>query len=635
MTSQTSAVLDAIEQLADLRRSSAKGDGLLFALAWIAGARMVQRGIVPRISSLIEKTAWSAANPAIEDLCVDAIWGTRAPSQEVDLEIARAVSVVGHLIDRAPDFRFFVADALWYRARSSTGGPFELAPEACDLLFSLLQAPRGARIWIPFDQSGQLSSRAIRLGYSIEHAGPSIWTSDVQRLCRAILDISDETSFESAFVLPDREGRTGFQVDYLIAIPPVGGRMHLEMNWQHWEGADERLSQTRLLAGKVGSITHQLDRTDSWAPAALWPRVNRRAVFLAGQSLLFARGQEQRLRETWIRNRYQIDTVVSLPGRLYSDSDIASSILVFDRSASGHALRMADLNDLTIRARSPSRASKTLDLRRSLMALDLRDPFAEYRDVGDLSNRSTAITSEHGEKTLVKSVSFDEILDEDCSLQPNRYLRPRLRLLGNRERLRDLVEVIRAPVSTDDPYSTPVIEVGIPDLGVWRPVKLVEPAPGNQVRVVRLRDRRRGESELKTGDIVMSIKGTVGKTALIGEATLMTPENGSDTKTWSLVTSGNCIAIRSRSDKVTPEFLLMYFRSKEFQYQLETLLVGAVIAHVTPSELCDSVRVPIPSPIELAAIREKYERVCDLEAQAEVATSRIAEIVGVLWQPQL
>lgn len=58
--------------------------------------------------------------------------------------------------------------------------------------------------------------------------------------------------------------------------------------------------------------------------------------------------------------------------------------------------------------------------------------------------------------------------------------------------------------------------------------------------------------------------------------------------------------------------------------------MDAVIAYVTSSELCESVWAPITSTKALAAFLEMYERVCDLETQAEVATNRIAEIVGAL-----
>ena len=137
------------------------------------------------------------------------------------------------------------------------------------------------------------------------------------------------------------------------------------------------------------------------------------------------------------------------------------------------------------------------------------------------------------------------------------------------------------------------------------------------------------------GDIVMSIKGTVGRTALIEKSSVSTDGEGKVQKSWSLVTSGNCIAMRPRSRLVTSEYLLMYFRSKEFELQRDALLVGAVIPHVTPDALCDAVQIPIPSAKESAVLQEKYQRLCELEAQTELANRRIAEIIDSLWRPQL
>ncbi len=69
--------------------------------------------------------------------------------------------------------------------------------------------------------------------------------------------------------------------------------------------------------------------------------------------------------------------------------------------------------------------------------------------------------------------------------------------------------------------------------------------------------------------------------------------------------------------------------------QCEALLVGAVIPHVTPDALCDTVQIPISSPTETTSMQKKYEHLCDLEAQAEAANGQIAEIVDSLWKPQV
>lgn len=636
MAFQTSAVIEAMRQLADVRRSAAQDDAHQFALAWMVGARMAQLDMLPNgvgLTSLTEKATWAEAHTDIGELCARIIWGKGSPSQSLDLEISQAASITSDLLERVPDFYLSVSDALWHLASLRSADLPVLAPEACDLLFCVLGAPRGAKVWIPFDPVGQFASRAIRLGLEIELDGPHSWLSDSQRLCRALLGIFDDSASRTdASRNPD--GKREFEADYLLAVPPMGARLQTGMGWRQWEGYDEKLSQNRLLVEKIGPLNRlRLDRSDAWTPAALWPRVKHRAVFMTAQSLLFARGQEQRLREVWVRDAYPIDLILSLPGRMYSYASIAPAVLAFDRKATGQILRMGDLSKLTVRTGFSGRAAKTLDLEKSLEALHLTDSFAPDRRLEEMPVGGMDRYTEQIEE-LVRDVDFKMLLDADCNLQPSRHLQPQLILSGHRLPLRELVEVIRAPVSTNDPYSVAAIEIGIPDLGGWRAVKPTTPGPNSQVRVVHIRERRREESSLKKGDIVMSIKGTIGKTALIEQSVVQASESLSGSDAWTLVTSGNCIALRPRSQEITSEYLLMYFRSQEFEHQRDSLQVGAVIPHVTPDVLCSTVLIPIPTAQELAQAQEKYQQLCELEAQAESAYQQIAEIVKELWQPQ-
>jgi hypothetical protein len=638
MAYQMTAVLDAIRQLA-LLRGGPQDDGYRFALAWLVGARMAQQGMLPegsRAASLTDQAAWSAAHPTIGTLCAEIIWGKGGSPVNRDTELPQAAAIVARLLERAPDFYLSVPDALWYLPALRTADWPALAPEACDLLFSMLGAAPGATVWIPFDPLGQLTARALKLGLRFETAGPRPWPSEFQQLCRAVLGVFEDSPLQSMDAHRGADGKRDFAVDYLIAVPPMNAKIPLQMGWYEWSGDDEVLSQSRALVQRIGFPMHlRLDRSDTWAPAALWPRVRRNAVFVAAQSILFARGQEQRLREAWVRSGYPLASVLSLPGRMFAQASIAPAVLFFSRQASGRRLRMADLSEFTVRTGYGGRQGKTLDLERSLAVLELPDPFASARRLGDAHIGAVDRYSVEQDSKTVREVSFGELLDGECNLQPSRYLQAPLKLTGDRLRLRDLVDVIRAPVPTTDPYSIDAIEVGIPELDGWRPVSPPTPSPRSKARIVQIRERRLEDSALMKGDIVMSIKGTVGRTALINQSVVHGKAEGDEHKTWSLVASGNCIALRPRGEKVSSEYLLLYFRSKEFEYQRDALLVGAVIPHVTPDALCDSVQVPIPSPTERALMQEKYQRLCDLEDQAEAAKLRIAEIVDTLWAPQL
>ena len=637
---QTAATVEAFRRLADLRRGSPLEDASKFALAWMVGARMFQLGMVregSRIIALSEPDAWPEAHSAIGTLCAEIIWTKASPTLNVDTEVSQAVSIIGQLLDQAPDFYLSVPDVIWHLPTARNADSYVLAPEACDLMFSILGAEPGAMVWLPFDPVGQLAARAMRLGLAVELGGPHAWASDVQQLFLAVLGMFGNEARADAEAPTRPDGKRDFTADYLIAMPPIAARVPTQLGWNRWEDIDENLARIPMLVQSIGGMLQlRLDRTDAWTPAALWPRVKKRAVFMAAQSLLFARGQEQRLREAWIHGGYPIDMVLSLPGRMNTSASIAPSLLVFDQRASGRAMTMADFSDFTVRSGGAGgRSSKTLDLQRSLETLAFAGPTEPSSQGGHDSPGAINPGTNEALSTFVRQVPFGELRAADCNLQPSRYLQAPINLAGDRKPLSELVEVIRAPVPNTDPAAVPAIEIGIPDLGGWRAVKPKAPTATNSVRVVQVRDRRLTTAALRRGDIVMSIKGTVGRTVLIGESAVHADSNTEGATTWSLVTSGNCIALRPIGGEVTSEYLMLYFRSKEFERQCEALLVGAVIPHVTPDALRDSVQVPMPSPSELAQAHDRYRRLCDLEAQADTVNAQIAAIVGGLWPLQL
>lgn len=638
MAHQTQLVADAIVDLLDLARTLPQGARHEFALAWLVGARMYQLSMLPpgdRLVSLTEKESWSSADAVVGKICTDVIWGRDAVTLLSASTLDDAARIVGRLIDRAPDFYLYVADALWGLQLPRDANWPVVSPQVCNLLFSALDAPEGSVVWLPFDPIGQLGSLAVRLGLKPFTAGPQAWTTDSQTLFRALSGDFTTRSTESTYPPRGADGKRDFAVDYLVAVPPLADRLSHQISWYEWEGDDATLSKVRGLVQRLGLPSHlRLDRSDTWAPAALWPRVKRNAVFLATHSILFSRGQEQRLREVWIRSGYPIKTVITLPAKMLAHTNVQTALLVFSAETRRNRLVMADFGDLTMRSAVGARHSKIFNLRQAGELLNLPRLYKDLEIRQDPREDNEASLEPNEGSKKVREVTFDEILDGNCSLQPSRYLLPPLELQGERARLRDLVEVIRAPLQSDDPFCVNAVEIGIPELDGWRPLTIGAPSPEKNLRMVSLRERRLEDACLRRGDIVMSIKGTretIGRTALIGQDKIHSGADSARQERWSLVTSGNCVALRLRDRQISSEYLLLYFRSREFRQQLESLMVGAVIPHVTPGDLCDDVRIPVPSKSEQAEMREKYERLCDLEDQAMAAHRRIGEIVSSLW----
>ena len=103
--------------------------------------------------------------------------------------------------------------------------------------------------------------------------------------------------------------------------------------------------------------------------------------------------------------------------------------------------------------------------------------------------------------------------------------------------------------------------------------------------------------------------------------------------TNAAVPAASCIALRVDPAKVLPEYLLLFFRSDDFKNQLESLRVGAVIAHITPSSLLNSILVPLP-PIETQSElwESAYLELRELEKKSDQILERMNAIRSGLFR---
>jgi hypothetical protein len=276
-------------------------------------------------------------------------------------------------------------------------------------------------------------------------------------------------------------------------------------------------------------------------------------------------------------------------------------------------VRFTDATDITIESKSTMKFSRILDL-----------PAVASLMTGDREDHKTSFTA-----------GFEDIAMQDFNLVPARYLRQSL--TGPRRPLRDLVEVIRAPVASKDTTALTIQEAGFPELDGWREVS------GPFSKTASINSRKLEESMLKPGDVLLSIKGTLGKSALIGRVPSVGPsfrqvvlkQHGepifTDITQSPVVPSQSCIALRVVDHEISPMHLFLYLRSDDFKHQIDSLKVGASVAHVTPTTLMQEIRVPIPEKLELDTYRQKYEELCELEASIEAAQHRTSEIRKGLW----
>jgi type I restriction-modification system DNA methylase subunit len=308
--------------------------------------------------------------------------------------------------------------------------------------------------------------------------------------------------------------------------------------------------------------------------------------------VLFSHGQEKRLREDLLHRGGELNelhSVVSLPSGAFSATGLAAALVTLTPSHNNNEVLMVDLG-------------------------------MSRRALGDIdelvrSSRDIALGQVEDENRACK-VTREDIIANEYSFAPFRYLRKKVDVGANAQPLESLCELIRPPFLSKDDDIKECLEIGISDLKEWREVS------SKLEKVVKVRVRKEMPT-LKSGDLVLSIKGTIGKVGLVAP-----PESD------LVVVSQICLGIRIKPDRyeqVSPQYLFMYLRSAAGQAQLLSLQAGAAIQHISPQTLLSSFLVPVPQAHERTEVENDYQRLCQLEQQVANIQKQMQEITELRW----
>ena len=611
----TVTALDTLQRLLELARMQGKaGDALPFALAWLVVGKLSAQGRISIVSHVTERDPEQVmtriqrldAPPALREAL------TRALADRAFSIQNEATYLVTQLLDGPQKVQWGLQDAAWMpagRARFNMDGVFAYDPALCDLAVASLQVQPGEHVWVPFDQSGQFTVRLVRAGARVWRAGPGYDAPDLTALLLALEDdpeVFDKVTF--ATTTPDVEGASG--VAKCLVAPPMGMKVPRSSEWRRWEHA------ARPGRG-LWVRPDETDRSDAWAVAAMWPAVEKRGAFLTSPNLLFGQGQEHRLRKALMLDQRgnMVAASVSLPTGVLSMTPVAPTLLILDAEHRTDRVRVVDVSGVDGPGGVKNRLGKDIDGNDAAKLLWSDDLIPQLADDIDLR----------------------EIEGYDFSLMPQRYLRRVDNLYGDRQPLGELLtDTVRSPVPTKDLNVWSVWEIGITRLDQWRPI-----ASGYE-RSMNITPRKADDALLREGDLVLSIKGTVGKVGIVGAI----PESYNDAvvhamtvrlhdgqrfddgapKSPAAVAAASCVALRVDRQKLLPEYLLLYLRSDDFKRQLEALRVGSTIAHITPAALLAGVQVLVLPLNQQHQLCERYREFCDLEEQVDLLQQRMSQM---------
>lgn len=598
-TQPDTAVYRALFEMLDVARGSAldKDEGLLLALGWLAAARLVITERVPgvaRFEDLLDSSKLRHLQAA--GLPLEVCEKLNRSGSDGNLN-SRLQLIVAELVDDHGSESWSVPDAVWW-VRDRGRGAFSVSyePDLCDLAVAHIHATSNMTVWVPFDPSGQFTVRLLRRGAHVWSAGPGHRSQTLTQLLLALEDSpsrQDRVYFDSA---PPAARDGAPPLTHCLCAPPIGMKVPRVHEWRRWEKC---LPPCRPFFVSPD----ELDRSEAWAVATMWPLVSEGAVFVTSPGLLFAQGQEMRLRQalTIGAEGNAVSSVISLPAGLLGYAGIATNLLTLN----AYAKPTVCLIDVA----GHDKDGRVIN---------------RFGDDIELQNISDLLDGTSVDPKLAYEANMEELRANDFSLMPPRYTRRVTELAGERVRLGNVVAAtVRSPVASKELSSWPVWEIGIQMLDHWRPID------GDYERWMSISKRKAEDSLLRNGDVVVSIKGTVGKVGIVGDipssvgevvadrlVPLQAPPAGAP-RTRAAVPSASCVALRVDRARMLPEYLMLYLRSDDFKGQLEALRVGSAIAHITPAALLSAVMIPLPPLEEQASLSVKYGELCELEAEAE------------------
>lgn len=476
------------------------------------------------------------------------------------------------------------AAAIAEMGRQSLG--IGLPSELADFMFKLCDLKQGQSLYAPWDFSGQLAMRAADVGADayVEIPNRASLPALVSLLSsqRFAVESSDPIRDPSAII--DGNPR---KFSAAIAFPPMGQRYEPDV-------VDRDLFnrfRERSTSSTVLGIRHLLSQTLS------------RVVVAVPNNLLFSSGAEEQLRKSLLMNG-QIQAVFGMPTGLLEGSNVSFSVLVLQPTGTQKSVSLVNVDD--DRFRIP--VSK-----------------ARFR----LSNIDTlsAQLDEPNDTETVKHIDADKLLANDANLEIGRHFLPpsQLRLLfsliGTKTiELEELATTVRPMPVSKHATECDVREIGAADIPALGFIQ----TPGRSLYVDPLIARKNDHQFLQPLDIVMIVKGSVGKVGIV-------PADVPPAGPGAWIAGQSAIVLRVRpGSKIDPETLAVQLRSQIGQELLKILVTGASISLIKISDLMQ-LGIIVPDTETAQQARAALHRETELQQQIVELQKEQAAVAAQLW----
>ncbi|KUR72109.1 hypothetical protein AQZ52_02035 [Novosphingobium fuchskuhlense] len=473
-----------------------------------------------------------------------------------------------------------------FEGLNSRTGSFALPPELAELMVALADVQPEESVYLPWDATAQCAMRASQQGCD------ALIETPMRTSVPALINLLMSRQFDVIYGDPIRQpGAIGGgrlrKFDSVIAFPPFGMRYDFSaVESDLWGRFPERTQ-----SGSVLAIRHALAQSKG------------RCVLAVPNSFLFGSGPETVCRQQLIE-RGQISAVIALPPILPHAPTLPFSLMLLDAAGGSEFIRFIGADDDRFR----SMVSRTR---------------AKLTDVQSLA--AQALVSEPSD--VMRMVSIHEVQANDYNLEVGRYLldqaaqRLQQRLqTAETIVLGDTVELIRSLPLLRDGEGLSVHEVGAADLP---PFGYIESA-SREVTVEGGIAKRNAHQFLRPFDVVLIIKGSVGKVGIVPASCPSAGEGG-----W--IASQSAIVLRSRrKDPLEAHALAVQLRSPVGQELLKMITSGASILLIQVREL-QQMRLFAFDTVTATQAQNAIAAETDIQAQIIALGEHQASVAADLW----
>ena len=466
-------------------------------------------------------------------------------------------------------------------AKAETLGDYTTPRPVVEMMTDLLDPNPGERIYDPcFGTGGLLATVASRLREKTIQMLPKVWTEVQQHsvfgveispysysigLARVVLAGIEQPRLElgDALERPLAKDRSSEGFDCILAVPPWGRRARPETSAQAIN------IETLFLQHVMASL-----------------RQGGRAVIALPDSALFRTGPDQKVREELLTN-YCVEGVVSLPaGAFHPYTGIKTSLVLFRREKAAQAVRFMQVEewpsilpeDGLNREKAVEVAHSTADEFRSGTPNDSlwETPVKELK-----AKDWELVAKRTGEEALSRFLRALQKGDVEVSIQP----------------LNKVAEIFTG-VSYGKSGTTPHGDDPSAFAGLVRVADMNRTGVQSPSLFLTKEGSERVQSEhqLRTGDILLTTSGTIGKLAVVSEST----------GTVGAVAAKSLVVIRPK-EQLSSQFLKSLLASDAYQEWLRVYARGATIQNL-PIQTLRHLPVLVPQvPIQERVVKQVDE----------------------------